>query len=64
MNCYPLVTSAYTSVKYEFEKRFQCERHIVEQNSGVGYTCGQCKQVLTQTWQPSTEVSVCFLHFG
>lgn len=34
---------------FEFEKRFQCERHMMEQHSGFRYKCRHFKQVFNRT---------------
>ena len=41
---------------FEFEKRFQCERHMLEQHSGYGYKCSLCKQVFNR---PDNHKSKC-----
>ena len=41
---------------FEFEKRFQCERHMLEQYSGYGYKCSLCKQVFNR---PDNHKSKC-----
>ena len=32
-------------VEFEFEKRYQCERHMLEVHSGFGYKCDRCGRI-------------------
>ena len=41
---------------FEFDKRFQCERHMLEQHSGYGYKCSLCNQVFNR---PDNHKSKC-----